>query len=165
MDERVLRLIKQINLEDKYFSYFEGSKLDRVVVYDNDKMWEFIIILNKNIPYDLYVSFLNKLRGTFPKPELVNLIFKVENGDNSLLKECYNEIILEISKNKNSFTVFMDRLISNQDNYYIITYNKVEFIDVKKALNDITCKLSKCGYNVNIEVTLEEEIMRKSSQL
>ena len=49
MDERVLRLIKQINLEDKYSNYFEGSKLDRVVVYDNDKMWEFIIILNKNI--------------------------------------------------------------------------------------------------------------------
>ena len=92
MDERVLRLIKQINLEDKYSNYFEGSKLDRVVVYDNDKMWEFIIILNKNIPYDLYVSFLIKLREAFPKPELVNLIFKVENGDNSLLKECYNEI-------------------------------------------------------------------------
>lgn len=157
MDERVLRLIKQINLEDKYSNYFEGSKLDRVVVYDNDKMWEFIIILNKNIPYDLYVSFLNKLREAFPKPELVNLIFKVENGDNSLLKECYNEIILEISKNKNSFSVFIDRLISNQDNYYIVTYNKVEFIDVKKALNDITCKLLKCGYNVNIEVTLKEE--------
>ena len=29
--------------------------------------------------------------------------------------------------------------------------------DIKKALNDITCKLSKCVYNVNIEVTLEEE--------
>lgn len=157
MDDKIKRLINQINLENQYISYFEDATLDKVVVYDDDKMWQFIITIKNNIPYSLYNNFINKLKQTFKKPSAIDLIFKAKKNDDNLIIASFNDILKEMADDKISLKMFEDRLIKNAENYQITVFNKIEFINIKKIINEIKLKLEKCGVSaLDIKIELDE---------
>ena len=64
MSSKLEKLFKQINLE-KYIEYFDNSELEKIIVYDKTKLWEFVIIVDNNIPSYVYTYLNNKLSESF----------------------------------------------------------------------------------------------------
>jgi len=157
MDDKLSRLVKQINLEEDELEVLKDGKLDKVVVYDDNKMWQFVISISSNASYAFYQCFLTKLKNTFDKPKYIDLIFNVTNLDSDQIFDYYNEIIDSYSLEKSSLTIFKDRLFITDSGYEIVVFNKVEFVDIKKILDDLKNKIIKGGYSFNdLSIRIDE---------
>ena len=65
MESKLQRLLKEINLEEEYYEEFQNGTLDKVSVYENNKLWVFKIILDNILNIKTYISFLTKLKDKF----------------------------------------------------------------------------------------------------
>lgn len=57
MESKLQRLLKEINLEEEYYEEFQNGTLDKVSVYENNKLWVFKIILDNILNIKTYISF------------------------------------------------------------------------------------------------------------
>ena len=74
MQDRLEKLFKEIGVEESTINYFNNANIEKVVLYDNDKMIEFIINTEKLIPIDAYYSVLDSLSNYFNTYEIIKLI-------------------------------------------------------------------------------------------
>ena len=143
MQDRLENLFKEINVtEDNLLSYFNNASIDKVVVYDDSKQIDFIINTDSVIPIEVYNNILYKLSTYFNSIDIIKLIIKPANIDNSLIKEYYLDIMKNICLDRNKYNIFLDREIDVKDNTIIAkAFNKVEctnMISLKQELIDMT---------------------------
>ena len=61
MQEKLERLFKEINVEENMLPYFENANIDKIVIYDQNKLLEFILNTDKMIPVEIYNNILYKI--------------------------------------------------------------------------------------------------------
>ena len=89
MQDKLQKLFDEIELnEDNVLSCFYDAKINKVVVYDNNKQIDFIIDTTKVIPIEIYNIVLDKLKTYFKTikiiPELRRIFTKVNDNKNTL---------------------------------------------------------------------------------
>src|SRR5699024_6843882 len=62
----ILTLFEQMNLpEDIIQSYFSNSVLQKLIVHQQSKEWDFHINIDKPLPFKVYQSFVTQLNQSF----------------------------------------------------------------------------------------------------
>ena len=56
MQDKMIKLLEQIGMDSKYF---EKANIEKVVVYDKNNLWEFIINNDKVLP--VYIYFVREV--------------------------------------------------------------------------------------------------------
>ena len=97
MESKLQRLLKEINLEEEYYEEFQNGTLDKVSVYENNKLWVFKIILDNILNIKTYISFLTKLKDKFNHIEEVELVITSRSKNYDNLKDYYNYYIQKIT--------------------------------------------------------------------
>lgn len=159
MDNKLTKLLKEIKLDEEYLKYFENAQIKRVEVYDNNKLWLFVIETGNNINVATYNDLYIKLKNHFHKITTIDLIITPRNIDASLLEEHYNDIIVSYCIKNKSLCSLNDKKIHIQnDNLQISAYNKIEYANIKKISNDLKHDLRRRGYNINdININIEDD--------
>ena len=165
MESKLQRLLKEINLEEEYYEEFQNGTLDKVSVYENNKLWVFKIILDNILNIKTYISFLTKLKDKFNHIEEVELVITSRSKNYDNLKDYYNYYIQKICEKNTSFCIFKDRVLNLEENTITVdVYNKIEYTSFKKIITDLKNTLLKSGFDIkeiNINIVEDEELKNK----
>ena len=58
----MVRLLNQIGMNT---DYLENASINKIVVYDNNKLWNFVINNDRILPVYIYNELINKIKVTF----------------------------------------------------------------------------------------------------
>ena len=106
MQDRLKKLFAEIDVTDDLLNYFDNAKIDKVVIYDNNKLIDFIINTDNILPIEIYNNILYKLVSYFNMFEEVKLIIKPNNIDNSKIKDYYYNVMKNICLDRNRYNNF-----------------------------------------------------------
>ena len=126
MQDKLQKLFNEIGLEDNLLSYFNNASIEKVIIYDNNKLLDFIINTSEVLPIDVYNNVLYKLIAYFTTIDEIKLIINPSNIDNSKIFEYYLDIMKNICLDRNKFNIFLDREVDIDDNVIII--KKADYI-------------------------------------
>lgn len=158
MQEKLERLFKEINVEENMLPYFENANIDKIVIYDQNKLLEFILNTDKMIPVEIYNNILYKLISYFNTIENIKLVIRPKEIDNSKIESYYINIMKNICLDRAKYNIFLDRKIELKDNTITIkTYNKVECTNMISLKQELLEKLNAYGFNVDINIDLSED--------
>ena len=96
MQDKLKKLFDSVGFDEE--SYFDKASLDKVIVYDNNKIWKFIIEVDSILPCDIYFELFNKLKDTFNKVDDIILTIKAKNITYSKINDYFKVIIDELVK-------------------------------------------------------------------
>ncbi len=153
--DKLLKLLKEININEEYIKYFNNGIIDKVLIYDNNKNFNFILNLETNLPLDVYTETLTKLKLKFNKVDNIELTINTKNTDLSKLTDYLNFFINNLSS---KYQIFKDREYKVEDKtIHIPVYNKIEETNLKLIELDLINSLKKYGYNLGLSIDLEKE--------
>lgn len=169
MQEKLEKLFKETGIEEEMYHYFDDATIEKVVVYDKNKILEFIINTKECIPIEIYNNILYKLGVFFNTFEVVKLIIKPKHVDNSKIKEYYQNILHYICLERFKYNVFLERDIEVEGNIITIkTYNKMECMNMFQLKEELKEKMYLYGFNVEINIDLvanhDEDLLSKIEQ-
>ena len=139
MGDKLNKLIKEVGLKEEYYTYFKDSDVIKVIVYDDNEQYDFIISNKFILPLSVYNELLLCLKKCFNN---VRLYIDVKDIDYSLVTEYFSSILKDIALDMAKYNVFLDRNITLVDKTLRIdAYNTVECTSLITIKNDIINKL------------------------
>ena len=153
MGDKLNKLIKEVGLKEEYYTYFKDSDVIKVIVYDDNEQYDFIISNKFILPLSVYNELLLCLKKCFNN---VRLYIDVKDIDYSLVTEYFSSILKDIALDMAKYNVFLDRNITLVDKTLRIdVYNKVECTNLITIKNDIINKLKCYGFkDIDIDINL-----------
>src|SRR4051812_35369638 len=97
--ERFLLLLQQLQLtEDAMVAYFQNAQINRLVVEKKARKWHFQFLLEKILPYNVFIRFTSQLERAFSNIALISYEFIVSEQRFSpeLLAEYWNHSVGQI---------------------------------------------------------------------
>ena len=155
MQDRLNKLLKEINLNEETLKYFKNASIEKVIVYDNNKILEFIINTEVLIPIDIYNELLKELKSYFNTVELIKLKIVPLNIEYEKLKEYFLYLMKEITEDRNKYQIFLERDIDINKNIITIkAYNKIECTNLIELKQELIDKLLNYGFKIEINIDL-----------
>ena len=155
MQDKLEKLFNEIGIDEEIRAYFLNASIDRVVIYDKNKLLDFVIATDKVLPIDIYDKLLDKLVGYFKEIKKIKLIIIPNNIDDSIILHYYMDIMTKISMDKSKYNIFLDREVSVKDNVIIIpVFNKAEYANIVSIKDKVIDKLRCYGFNIDIDIDL-----------
>ena len=157
MEARIKDLLKKINYPEEKFSCFEKATFEKIVVVEDKNTWNIHIKNDTNFCYEDISIFLECLTNFVNKKYKYKLYIKVDNEDLSLYEDYYKQILILINNNNLYYNMFCDRLIKEDDNYFIEVYNKSEEITLKRKIETINKYFKRYGFKTLLSIKYNEE--------
>ena len=155
MQDKMKRLLDQIGMNT---DYLEKASIKKIVVYDNNKLWNFIIENDKILPVYIYTELINKIKINFSTVEDIKLSVIVREDNDEYINDYIDNLINIFSNDSYKYRVFIGRNVNVIDNKYVFeVYNKAENSYLIEKLNYINNCLKDYGFNKNLELSLVEE--------
>ncbi len=164
MQDRLKKLFEAIKIEETILEYFDLASIEKVILYDKNKMIEFLINTNDIIPIEIYNNVLENLANSFGMFESIKLIIIPKNIDYTKLRDYYQYIMEKISEDRTKYKLFLDRDIQITSNIITIqAYNKIECTNLIQLKQELIDKLMCYGFQVeiNIDLVLEGDVELK----
>ena len=162
MEEKLEKLLKQLEIKENNYSFFTDGKLNRIVGSKDKTTYVFEICLKNILPLDLFLDFKEKLKNSFPSVENVKVDFIYEKKDNENIQEYYDFILKEFCKISPILKTVSERNIKIDENKLIVTViNKSEEMKVLSIKNNLEKSLKKVGFDIKIEIFLDEKESNK----
>src|SRR5690625_3720513 len=80
-EEKMELLLKQVELpEEMKESFFQNSSLEKVIVYKKEKRWNLHIKIEKVLPFEVYLTFINKIKQSFEQIADIKLTLLTEDS-------------------------------------------------------------------------------------
>ena len=166
MQDKLQKLFNEIALDDNLLSYFDGASIEKVIIYDNNKLLDFIINTASVLPIDVYNNVLYKLIAYFHTIKEVRLIINPKEVNKDLIKEYYLDILKNICLDRNKYNIFLEREIDIENNIITIkAYNKIECTNMLGLKQELIDKMHRYGFDIDINIDLvldgDEELKNK----
>ena len=156
MEARIKDLLTKINFDNDKLNEFDNAKIDQIIVNEDKNIWNIYISNKTNFNYSTLLSFLKCLENYVNKKYIYKLYIKVEDINNDLYEDYYKNILIELNNNNFYYDMLSDRLIKDNDSYFIEIYNKQEEKILLKIYDKLNKLLSDYGFN-NITYKINNE--------
>ena len=157
MEARIKDLLIKIKYPEEKFSCFENATFEKIVVVEDKNTWNIYIKNNTNFKYEDISIFLSCLTTFVGNKFKYNVFVNAEKEDLSLFEEYYKNILILINNNNLYYNMFCDRLIKEDDNFFIEVYNKSEEITLKRKLEEINKYLKNYGFKKELQIKYNKE--------
>jgi len=157
MDDKLSILLKQVNLSESNYTFFDGAKLEKIIGNKEKTHYQFILTIPNILPIDTYVEFKNGLKSAF-KNYKVSVHFKSMEKDYEKIKDYYDYLIKENMKEYPLLEMFVDsELIIDENNISIKVANTAEEMKFKSVEVKLMDLLNKVGYeNIVVNTIIDE---------
>jgi len=162
MDSKLKLILEKINLNPQYFFEFSNANLEKVIVYKKSDEIKVIINNETNISVSLYNELKKCFFTYFEKDVFIEIV--PLNINYELLNDYYMEAIKDLSKTKIIASMFSDRLMMDNGNYFIKVNNKVEEDKLILFLPFINNNLKLYGYDVELRSFIDSEASKKTQE-
>ena len=153
--DRLQKLLKEIDFNSDYYNHFKNATIDKVIIYDNNKCFDFIINIEENLPLEVYLTLLTKLKNKFNKVENVELTIVPINNNYDYLNDYLNFFINTLSS---KYQLFKDRNYEIDNNIiHYPYYNQIEESNLKIIKDSLENALKRYGFNLTISLELNKE--------
>ena len=98
MQDKMKKLLDQIGMNS---DYLEKASIKKIVVYDNNKLWNFIIENDKILPVYIYNELIDKIKCTFNTIENIKLTIEINNDSDEYIDDYMDNLINILIKIKN----------------------------------------------------------------
>ncbi len=154
MQDKMKKLLEQINMDS---NYLENASIDKIVVYDKNNLWEFIINNDKILPVYIYNELSNKLKNTFKSIKDISIVIKAQD-DSDYLEDYFEYLINELVSDSVKYKCFVGRKFIRQNNKLILgVYNKAEYTYIMEKKEFINKSLYRYGFNLKLDIVLTED--------
>ncbi|MBE6149371.1 MAG: PolC-type DNA polymerase III [Firmicutes bacterium] len=157
MNDKLDILLKQVNLSEDHYTFFNGAKLDKIIGNKDKTHYQFILTIPNILPIDTYIEFKKGLKQAF-KNYKVSIHFNSINKDYDKIKDYYEYLIKENMKEYPLLEMFMDsELVIDENNISVKVANKAEEMKFESIETKLIDLLTKVGYeNINIKTIIDE---------
>jgi len=97
MNNKLEKLLKQINLEENYYSYFNNASLEKIVGNSNKDSYAFFINNEEILPVEVYASLCSKLDDTFKDIKNKTVKLNISNKNYGLITDYFKYFTEELS--------------------------------------------------------------------
>ena len=157
MEARIKELLEKIKYPKEKFSCFENATFKKIVVEEEKNTWNIHIKNKTNFIYEDISVFLKCLNEYVSHKYKYNIFVKVEEEDLSLFEDYYKQILILINNNNLYYNMFCDRLIKEDDKFFVEVYNKSEEITLKRKLDTINKYFKNFGFKTTLKSKLNKE--------
>jgi len=155
MQDKLNKLLIKIEASDILFNSLKDAKIEKIIVYDDNRKWDFIINNTTILPSLVYRELETKLKKTFSNVEDVKLIIKAKDINNDLIEGYWRVILNDLTKKSIKYNSFDDRKLKYEDNKFIIdVYNNIEKSNLVIYQNEINEKLNNYGFKATFTINL-----------
>ncbi len=156
MNEKLELLLRQIGIEEQFYSYFEKGVLSKIVGNRAKDTYVFFIELPTNLPVSLFTHFLELLTSTYSNFS-VNISIEVKCINQDLIAEYYRYFIDLYSKNSPLLQMFLDKPIYVKEKLHIVLNNLAEKMKFDSIQLSLEKDLHTCGFSYQIETMIDAE--------
>ncbi len=150
MNENLQKLINKIELEDKYYQFFDNAKLERIISNKEKTNYTFIISVQNTLPVELYKHFIEKLKAAYCDIEKVIVAFNVLNQNNALIPEYFKYLMIRASTKCPVLETFADNNIVLENRKLIIDVDNIAEQNKLFSLEkNIVLNFKRMGYDVD----------------
>ena len=169
MNNKLEKLLKQINLENEFFNCFNNASLDKIVGNSNKDSYAFFISNETTLPVEVFSSLESKLKDTFKDIKNKAIKLTVENKNYSLIDDYFKYFTEELSKDNHTLLSLIDLdVLFEGDKFYISFDNKASLNLFKKYEDKYIKAYENAGYtNVKfeIDVDIKEEVVDNTAEV
>ena len=149
MNENMKKLIDNIKLEDKYYPFFNDSKLKRIVSNKEKTNYTFIIEIQDTLTVELYQHFIELVKNKYSDIEKVIVAFDVINQNNDLVKEYFKYLMNRASIKCPVLATFIDNNVYIDNKLLVIEVDNIaeqnKLLSIEK---NIVLNFKRMGYDV-----------------
>ena len=129
MHDKMERLLNHIGMNK---DYLENASIDKIIVYEKNNLWEFIISNDKVLPVYIYDELCNKIMNTFNTIKDINVVITTNNNSNEYLEDYFDRLIDLFSDESIKYKTFIDRKLNiDNDNYIFSTFFNNRFFIIQ----------------------------------
>jgi DNA polymerase-3 subunit alpha (Gram-positive type) len=154
MSEKLRVLLEKINIDEEYYSFFDNGKIVKLLIDKDNKIWNFIIRLEKMLDVEILKKFESLLFLSFDNLNDVYVTFEYDEFDSNKLDDYYKYVLSKLNLLKmfenHKYEIIDDKMI-------IKVLNKIEFNKINKSLANIETQLRRYGFNYEIDTLIDDE--------
>ena len=159
----MVRLLNQIGMNT---DYLENASINKIVVYDNNKLWNFVINNDRILPVYIYNELINKIKVTFSSIDNIKLSIVIDNDCDEYINDYVDNLINVFSNDSYKYRVFIGRNVKVSDDDFVFdVYNKAENAYLVEKINYINNCLKDYGFKkkfkLNLSLDAENELLKK----
>ena len=146
--------------------YLENASINKIVVYDNNKLWNFVINNDRILPVYIYNELINKIKVTFSSIDNIKLSIVIDNDCDEYINDYVDNLINVFSNDSYKYRVFIGRNVKVSDDDFVFdVYNKAENTYLVEKINYINNCLKDYGFKkkfkLNLSLDAENELLKK----
>ena len=163
MQDKMVKLLNQIGMNT---DYLENASINKIVVYDNNKLWNFVINNDRILPVYIYNELINKIKVTFSSIDNIKLSIVIDNDCDEYINDYVDNLINVFSNDSYKYRVFIGRNVKVSDDDFVFdVYNKAENAYLVEKINYINNCLKDYGFKkkfkLNLSLDAENELLKK----
>ena len=163
MQDKMVKLLNQIGMNT---DYLENASINKIVVYDNNKLWNFVINNDRILPVYIYNELINKIKVTFSSIDNIKLSIVIDNDCDEYINDYVDNLINIFSNDSYKYRVFIGRNVKvSDDNFVFDVYNKAENAYLVEKINYINNCLKDYGFKkkfkLNLSLDAENELLKE----
>ena len=157
MDKKLNDLFEKINFNKEKYSFFSCAKIEKIIVKEDKNTWDIIIKNDTNIKYDVLKEFIECLTKYVNEKYIYKITIKADKEDLSLVEDYYKNILILANNNNIYYDMFYDRLLIENDCYFIEVYNKGEKDIISKKIDGINEYFKRFGFSIKLFIKMNTE--------
>lgn len=168
MDNKLKKLLEQINWTLEDYPYFEDGKLERIIGSSDKTKYTFLINVKNILPVEIFESFILQLKDSFSEVEKVIAVITPINENYDLVQDYFNYLINRYSDKCPALATLIDTTIEIKAETLIIPIDNIAEENKLYSLEkDIIMDFRSFGYKIDRinpilkdepEITIEEEV-------
>ena len=128
MQDKMVKLLNQIGMNT---DYLENASINKIVVYDNNKLWNFVINNDRILPVYIYNELINKIKVTFSSIDNIKLSIVIDNDCDEYINDYVDNLINIFSNDSYKYSI-----ISTNEDYYTNGVDTYVIVDIGLELSD-----------------------------
>lgn len=159
MDNKLQKLLEQINWIVEDYSYFEGGKLDKIIGSTDKNRYTFLIDIKEILPVEIFESFIMHLKDSFATVEEIIAIFNPQNINNYYVCDYFNYLINRYSNKCPALATLINTNVEIKSETLIILIDNIAEENKLYSLEkDIVMDFRSFGYKIDrINPILKDE--------
>lgn len=149
MDNKLKKLLEQINWTLEDYSYFEDGKLERIIGSSDKTKYTFLINIKSILPVEIFESFIMHLKDSFGAVEKVVAVMTPSNENYDLVQEYFNYLINRYSIKCPALATLIDTTVELKSETLIIPIDNIAEENKLYSLEkDIIMDFRSFGYKI-----------------